>query len=265
MKKLKLCVLITTMNENIKRVKEELLPQLKNCEVVISHQITNGSIKPYNEILGNNVKYVYMYDKGLSKNRNNALKHATGDICIICDDDVNFVDNFEEKIKSSYSSESIDIVTYKSVDFDGKERKNYPKTKFKHNLKSILSVSSIEISFKRDPVISKGLTFDENFGFSKYIGCEENIFLKDCLDNGLNVIFVPEQIVIHPIESSGTFWTEHSVYSKGAAFKRMYGTLGGLSLCFILSLLKYKSYGKNLSFFKFLRLILNGFFEYTKT
>ncbi|MBA2857946.1 glycosyltransferase involved in cell wall biosynthesis [Methanococcus maripaludis] len=262
MKKLELCVLITTMNERIDRVINELLPQLKNCNVVISHQITNENIKPLSTNLGNNVKYSYMYNSGASKNRNNALKYATGDICIVCDDDVNFVDNFKEKIKNMYKEESVDVATFKSIDLDGNNRKKYSEKKFKHNLKSILSVSCIEISFRRKSIISKEIKFDDDFGFSKYLGCEENIFLKDCLDKGLNAYFVPEKIVIHPNKSSGTTWTEHSVFSKGAAFKRMYGTFGGLSLCMVFSILKYKSYNKNLSFFKFLKLILTGFLDF---
>lgn len=173
---MKLSILITTMNEKIERVIKELLPHLKNCEVIISHQITNENISPFNAFLGANVKYVYMYDKGASKNRNNALKYASGDICVVCDDDVNFVDNFEEKIKNMYKDESIDVATFKSINLEKRDRKKYSSKKFKHNLKSILSVSCIEISFRRKSIISKGINFDENFGFSKYLGCEENIF-----------------------------------------------------------------------------------------
>jgi hypothetical protein len=44
-KKLSLGILIVTMNGGIKRVKKELLPQLKNVdEIIISHQITDETL-----------------------------------------------------------------------------------------------------------------------------------------------------------------------------------------------------------------------------
>ncbi|MBA2850514.1 glycosyltransferase involved in cell wall biosynthesis [Methanococcus maripaludis] len=262
MKKLELCVLITTMNKNIKRVKEELLPQLTDCNVVISHQITKTDIHPETEPLGKNVFYTPIYNSGASTNRNNALKYAKGDICIFCDDDLNYIPNFKEIIIKGYmENPKADVITFRAIKPEGTFHDKLNK-KFKHNFKTILSVITWMISFKNESVVSKDIKFDENFGFSRYLGCEENIFLKDCLDNNLNILHLPEPIVIHPEESTGNSWTEHVIYSKGAAFRRMYGNVCGALLCLIFCILKYGEYKKKLSFMKHLKLILKGFFDF---
>jgi glycosyltransferase involved in cell wall biosynthesis len=264
MKKLELCVLITTMNENIRRVKEELLPQLKECNVVISHQITKIDIHPETEPLGKNVIYQHLFDKGLSKNRNNALNYSTGDICIICDDDLKYISRFDKTILNAYANNpTADIITFRAVTPEGKFHDKLPNKKFKHNPKTILSVCSWMITFKKDSIIKNNLKFDDMFGLgSKYNIGEENIFLKDCLTSNLNVIHIPKEIVIHPEESSGVLWNEKQCYSRGAVFKRMYGNVCGALLCLIFSILKYGEYKKKLSFKKHLILILKGFFEF---
>ncbi|MBA2846973.1 glycosyltransferase involved in cell wall biosynthesis [Methanococcus maripaludis] len=264
MKKLELCVLITTMNENITRVKEELLPRLKECNVVISHQITQDHINPEIALFGKNVIYHYLFDKGLSKNRNNAIKYAKGDIFIICDDDLKYLSGFNKTILDAYiDNPEADVITFRAITPNGNFHDKLPDKKFKHNQRTILSVCSWMITFKKDSIIKNNLKFDETFGLgSKYNIGEENIFLKDCLTSNLNVIHIPKEIVIHPEESSGVLWNEKQCYSRGAVFKRMYGFGGGFLLCLIFSILKYNKYKEKLSFKKHLQLILNGFFDF---
>lgn len=109
-------ILITTMNDGINRVVSELLPQLKKVdEIIISHQITDNITQPYKDSLPPRVKYVYMFEGGLSKNRNNALKYSTADICHICDDDLNYLEGFEEVIKNAYGSSDADIITFQAL------------------------------------------------------------------------------------------------------------------------------------------------------
>ena len=80
-KKLKIGILITTTNDKIKRVEKELLPQLKSAdEIIISHQIFDNKTKPSKNLSKGKIRYFYTYSKGLSKNRNNALKNSKADI-----------------------------------------------------------------------------------------------------------------------------------------------------------------------------------------
>ncbi|MFW5704360.1 MAG: glycosyltransferase [Nanoarchaeota archaeon] len=262
---MKISILITTMNDKIKKVKKELLPQLKkkNVEVIISHQITESNIKPEINSLGVNVKYFFMYDKGLSKNRNNALKYASGDICVVCDDDVRFVKDFYDIIFNAYlKNKEADIITFQSLNLKNRLRKNYNLNKFRHNWKSILSVSSIEITFKRRKVLSKKLYFDESFGLgAKYNSGEENIFLKDSLTRGLKLISVPSPINLHPHESSGQIYSRQLIISRIKLFKRMFGFFGGIFAVFYFTIFHYKFYRKKFSLFRFFVLSLKSVFN----
>ncbi|MDR3168436.1 MAG: glycosyltransferase family 2 protein [Candidatus Peribacteria bacterium] len=220
-KKLTLGILINTMNEGIERVKEKLLPQLTHVdEIIISHQITDERT-PEKEKLGKKVKYVYMYDKGLCKNRNNLLKHATADICHICDDDLHFVPGFEEDILRVYERNHSDVVTFQAVDELGKP--HYYKKDGKHSVFSIGKIPIRGITFMRKSIINNNIWFDENFGLgTKRDTGDEPIFLKNCRDKGLSLIHRNIPIVIHPSESSGIVYRKSLIIARIKVFKRMY-------------------------------------------
>jgi RNase H-fold protein (predicted Holliday junction resolvase) len=68
-KNLSLSILITTINENILKVKKTLLPKLiKNKEVdeiIIAHQIFDNKTKPEKLLTKENVKYLSLFEKGV--------------------------------------------------------------------------------------------------------------------------------------------------------------------------------------------------------
>lgn len=162
---------------------------------------------------------------GLSKSRNIAINNASKDICVICDDDVNYIKGFEEIIINSFKeNEEIDILTFQIKTPEGELFKSYNSKEFKHNTKSILKVSSIEVAFRLKSIKDNNIKFDEDFGLgSQYISGEENIFLLDCLKGGLKAKYIPKPIAIHPNESSGQKLDSLAIYSKGALFFRLFG------------------------------------------
>ena len=258
----KLGLMITTMNYEIDHVLKKFNKYTKNCKISISHQITDKKIKP-KKIINKNLKYSFMYNKGLSKNRNNALNNLDSDIILICDDDVTFCKNFKDTILSAYKKyPKSDIITFQIQKPSGELMRNYKPNTFKHNKFSILMVSSICITFRKKSFIENKLKFDKNFGLgAKYCVGEENIFLKDAIDKKLNLRYIPKPIVIHKAESSGSNWRDELIISRVVVFKRMYGVLGGLASVFYFSIIKYKSYKHKYSFFKFLKLSFKGLFS----
>ncbi len=252
-KELTLSILITTMNDWIHRVKKELLPQLNNAdEVIISHQITDKNIKPENKPLWKNVKYFFMHDKWVSKNRNNAIKHATWDICHICDDDISFVKGFEEIIKKAYDKNNkADLITFQRVTNEWEHWKSNYKTKqFTHNNISILYLSSIEVTFRLSYIKKHNLLFNEVFGlWAKYWTWEENIFLKKCLDKKWKLIYLPIPLIIHPIETSSDSRTKELMIAKKNVFKEMYWKVLWTLLYIMFVIVKYPKYKWKVSLF----------------
>jgi GT2 family glycosyltransferase len=260
-KELKLGLMITTMNEEISKTKKYFLKYNKECIISISHQITNKKIKP-EKINLNNISYSYMFEKGLSKNRNNALKYLDSDIVLICDDDVKFDKNFKEKILSAYKKyPNSDIITFQISMPNGELMREYSKKSFIHSNLSILSVSSICITFKKKSFEKNNLNFDQRYGLgAKYCVGEENILLKDAINKGLILRYVPKSIVIHPKESSGSNWRDSLIISRVVVFKRMYGFLGGFFAVLYFTIMKFNLYKKKYSFFKFFKLSFKGLF-----
>lgn len=248
-----LSILITTMNDGIYRVKKELIPQLKNIdEVIVSHQITDKNIKPETKSLGNNVKYVFMREKWLSKNRNNALKYATADICHICDDDLNFLAWFEKTIKNTYQKTWAEIITFQAENDQWK--KHFPIKEWKHNIFSILRLWSWWITFDRKKILEKGISFDENFWLgTKYCVGEENIFLTDCYKWWLSMYHSDKSIVIHPDESS---WIDYNgredlIIARVKVWKRLWWFFWWLVVIPYITVFHYKYYKKYFSIWSF--------------
>ena len=64
----------------------------------ISEPITAGlsKLNPYKKASSDfeNIRVINSFEIGLSKSRNLAIKNALGDICIIADDDIEYVEDF---------------------------------------------------------------------------------------------------------------------------------------------------------------------------
>lgn len=216
---MELQLLMATMSkENISDLKLE--EKNINIDTLIINQTDNNKI-----LVEGNSKMINFNERGISKSRNRSIENAEGKICIISDDDVIYLKDIYKTIKDSFESDpSADIITFKIETTEGDDFKNYEYEAFYHNKKSILRVSSIEVAFKLDSIISKGIKFDENFGLgSTYISGEENIFLMDCINKGMKIKFIPITIGIHKKETSGRILNEKAIYSKGALFYRLFG------------------------------------------
>jgi glycosyltransferase involved in cell wall biosynthesis len=203
-------------------------------------------------------------ERGLSASRNRALAQARADICLITDDDVEFKDGIEQSILRVFEEyPEADIVTFQAHTPEGEPFKpNYRDVSFWHNRKSIMRVCSIEIAFRRSSVIGAGVEFDERFGLgAKFATGEEIIFLSDCLQAGLRILYYPLPIVMHPKESSGAQLAGNSslIQAKGAMFYRIFG-VPGFAVSVLFALRKHAESG--FGFFKFIRFMLLGLISF---
>lgn len=210
---MKIDIIMSTMNRN--KI-EELC--LKEKKIIKEDNITiiNQSVSNHKMFQNLNHKMLTFNEKGISKSRNRGILNSIGDICIITDDDVIFVENYKEIIMKAYDEyPEADIITFRVKTPSGEEFKRYPK-KIKHNIFSLLKVSSIEITFKKQSIMKSKVFFNEKFGLGTSIPLgEENIFLNDCLNKKLKIYHYPEIIVIHPKETSCTKLDSENLYNKG--------------------------------------------------
>lgn len=174
-----------------------------------------------------NIDFRSTTERGLSKSRNMALTYSKGDICVICDDDVVLSENYAEVLSNAYAeNQDADIIVFQLVESKNKRYyKKYPLNRKYLNKYSVLRVSSCEITFKRSSILSNNIRFNEDFGAGSQNNCpgEENLFLKQALDSGLRILYVPS--VLGELQDSESTWFKgynyHYYYFKGV-FCRMY-------------------------------------------
>jgi len=173
------------------------------------------------------VRRINVNDRGLSRSRNIALRCADADVCVFSDDDIQYVDGFEEMILEAHNTfPEYAVILFRAVDFNGAPLKKYDDSTGEKTIANSADVYSIEITFKRASVVQAGIQFDEMFGLNAMFPLgEERIFIADCIKKGLKVLEIPKVMVKHPQVSSGVDIEKEEIneVAQGAVFTRIYG------------------------------------------
>ena len=216
--------LISTYGNGIRKVEKLLLFPQYGISYLISHQDPQEEYKVLSEkLLRDDVMVFIQKDTGLSKNRNNAIRHASADILVIADDDIGLNTAYPSHILRAFKKHpEIDVACFQiRTPSDQPAYKKYPtRAKKLTRLNHLKAVSSIEIAFRRKSIREKKVWFDERFGLGATANCgEEFLFLAECLRKGLKIMFFPIYIVEHPCKSSGkgkAFYDEQQLFTTGA-------------------------------------------------
>lgn len=174
------------------------------------------------------IKIIYTTERGLSRSRNMAISNSTGDICILCDDDEILDDNYISIISNAHRSDSgIGVIAF-FVERDNLKIRTQDTRKCKLNYKRLCHVSSVQITFKREIILSKDIKFDIMLGSGTGNGAgEENKFLLDCRKNSIPMIYIPIQIA-KLIPSTSNWFTGYNkdfFINDGWSNRRVHGTI----------------------------------------
>ena len=192
-------LLISTIDGNIDNIVDMLLEPSEGISYLVSWQHSDGNSKrdiPL-ALQRDDVTVCHLEGRGLSRNRNNCIDHATADICLIADDDCRYTTQWLDNVRQTFAAHpEVDIATFRELnrcadiypqhEMDLRDRsKNY-------------SATSIEVAFRRSSVQGH-LRFNELFGLgSPALHCgEEEVFLHDALAMGMNCRFFPVVAVRH--------------------------------------------------------------------
>lgn len=192
-------ILIITIDDGINNIPNMLLEPCPGISYLVSWQHSNDKkdITPPEELKRNDVKICNLDGRGISRNRNNCLRHTTADLCLIADDDCKYTHEQLQAIIDTFSQNpDVDIATFRY--YNKNYSKCYPSQSI--DLKTPPKgyyVSSIEIAFKRESVQHK-LWFNELFGYGAPLSCgEEEVFVLSAIKSGLKCQFFPIDIVEH--------------------------------------------------------------------
>lgn len=198
---------------------------------------------------------------GLSLSRNIGLNLATSDLVVLCDDDCRYPNDSSLLIKKGFRENPCwEIISF-CIKNDRKLFRCYNKTAFQHNIRTVMSVSSIEIVINKKHFLHLKL-FDEKIGLgTPYITGAENIMLVDALNLGKKIGFAPYVVVDHSRNTSAHNIDNlnHLLVSKGVMFAKMFGFLG-IFFCVLFWFRRLYSDDKKLKLnFSHIFLILKGY------
>lgn len=234
-----------------------------SADAVVVNQADRVGDEAFTET-GIAIRAITTEERGLSNSRNMLLDYSDGDISILGDDDIYYLDGYEKIIEQAYLEHpEADIIAFSFTQELGKDtRRQFPKEK-KLGIFGIGKIASVEITFRTQRIKDKGIRFDSLLGLGAEFGSgEENAFLADALRAGLNIRYVPRTICyLKPDPEDRVKWrdgfNEDYFVKKGACFYRIYGVMSlPMSLAFIL--LKKRGLFKNVPVFKAIGWMLNG-------
>lgn len=212
-------VLISTQLNNIDFLRKHNI----NANCVVINQCDYDSINTKLDLSGR-VIWTDSSTKGLSISRNLAIRSSSADICLLADDDLIYVDGLSELIINEFKrNESADLIVFLVDHLKGGDVNFWPSPRRLRYLSS-MKISSVQIAFRRESIISNSIYFNENFGAgAKYYSGEENIWLWACLKKRLKIFYSPVKIASLLDSDSSWFegYNERYFISKGAAFTAM--------------------------------------------
>lgn len=153
-------------------------------------------------INGKTIKMITTPLRGLSRNRNLALFYASGDICIIADDDVVYLDGYEEGIIRAYEEIPEADVIFFNVKSKAKEREIRSIGKA-IRIRGHQSYPSVCTTFKRESILRNDLWFPYLLGCgSVYEFGEDGNFIRNAKKKKMKIYAHPFKMAEVSQESS---------------------------------------------------------------
>lgn len=213
--------------EGLDRFASTRPPRVPGVEYIVSLQLPDSDCDvPESLSSRNDVKICKTNSRGLSRNRNEAMKHASAPYCLWGDDDVVYdPQSLRALIALFDDNPDYDIICC-AYHNNGEKVKPYPTT-----VVPVTSApkgwyaTSFEIAFRRESVAGS-VKFNENFGIGAplFIAGEEDIWLYDSRKRGARIYICP--IVLcshnHPTTSERHGADDCFVMTQGAMLNHLH-------------------------------------------
>lgn len=199
---LEVCV-VTFGPEGGERLLRMNLPRLEHVSYLVSWQ-ERGEIAIPAELLDrDDVRVLDQKGYGSSRNRNNCLDNAQGDVVLFADDDLQLYPEGIKRVLEIF--EENPALEYGSFAYDSDYRKQYPAEECSlAKLPKNFYQTAFEIALRMKSAAGR-LRFSENHGFAvkDFTAGEDELLLKRARVQSVNCRFFPVKIALHPGRTSG--------------------------------------------------------------
>ena len=181
-------VLITTVNcKNPEALLQQMHIQSAAC---IGNQCEVNRIDTIQASGGSYIVYNFN-ERGVGLNRNNLLMRTKAEYCLFGDDDLVYVDEYENIVKDAFQTyPDADVILF-NLEEETPSRYRIQKP-FKVNYFNFMRFGAARMAVKRTSIQTRGILFNLCFGG----GCahahgEDTLFLNSCLKAGLHIYALP--------------------------------------------------------------------------
>lgn len=235
--------------------KQEFIEKINSANVttniIIVNQISRG--KPEKVLKMNEKQEIYnIKETGASKSRNKLLKLATKDICIFADDDIKYVEKYDELILNEYKKHpKADGIVFYVDNINSNREKNKKLNRGKFRFFDVMKARIYELSLTKNAIEKikiNNVKFNCDFGPGGiFFKGEDTIFLAELLKLNLKVYCSDKKIGTVGDDNSSWFKGVNCkyLYDQGAIFYKIAPKLYNF-LIFQYVIRKYELYSKNM-------------------
>jgi len=161
--------------------------------------------------------------RGVGINRNLACLYAAGDVLLLADDDMKYVNNYKLIVLDAFRAlPRADAIIFNINTIGGTVQRRQNKKIKRIHFVNAFNYGAPRIAVKRTSIKKSGILFNTNFGGGAiYSAGEDSIFISEMLKRGLKLYAYPETIA--SVEQTTSTWfegyTKKYFYDKGALFK----------------------------------------------
>lgn len=219
------------------------------------------------KIKGNIIKIYSFDEKGVGLSRNNGLMRSNAEICMMADDDMVFVNNYDNIILNAFkqNSKADFVISNVRIHYPDKSiEKVKSNGKLKYNER--FRYGTVTFAFRRRKIIKNNILFSLLFGGGTQYGSgEDTLFLWSALKNGLNV-FTNKEIVADVYNYNSSWFqgfNDKYYFDKGALYKALSPNINFfLNLYLVLRTSKY--YKGDQTFIERLKIMHQGADQFKK-
>lgn len=209
-------VLVACMNQ----IDDSLYVEMNlQSSAVFANQSNEYSFKVYRRN-DSTIKLVSTADRGVGKNRNMAILHATGDYLIIADDDMVYKEGYVENvIKTFEENPKADIIVFELNYLNRFTKGRKPNKKVKRiHLYNSMRYGAARIAIKRESLLKSNIWFSLLYGGGAPYSCgEDALFIREAIRKGLKIYASPYIIADVKQEESSWFkgYNEKYYFDRG--------------------------------------------------
>lgn len=261
---MKIEVLVATMNQSDFSLYDKM--NLKT-DVVFANQSDKYEYKECSSKTSR-MRMITTMTRGVGKNRNIGLMHSEADICLLADDDVRYVDNYNDIIEKAFRElPDADIIIFNIETIGDNETSRRVNKKIKKiHMLNVLNYGAPRVAIKKASLSKKNIWFSLLYGGgAPYSSGEDSLFLTESIRKKMKIYAYPCKIADVNQEKSTWFkgYTKKYFEDKGIWFANAFPKLK-----YFLSVyysFRFKRYTQEFSVLQIFSMMNTGIRKFDKT